>query len=263
MGENIIRKYLSVSKRAHKTLEVYAKHSQSTLKSSVEHLIDLGLRYEREAHNRPENEKIFDKRLPEFNYTVGRSVRTYLAVSPRMYEKVKSYVDKKKLSLVEGTWRLLSIGMQYSLGGDPRNDPEFKLAMEIGKTIEDHLRNKHGLPVDKYMTSDSQSDLEERVIRMLQHQARSVTDRGYQKTEISDTQINYIKIMDAHYGTILQGAQQRIEKLEKKNELLEREIVRRDKLYKQRGTDSVDKADLQSQGDESGGHIQNEWPSLE
>ncbi len=256
----MVRKYLAVSKRLHKALEVYAKHSQSTLKSAVEHLIDLGLHYEGEAHKRPENEKIFDKRLPEFHYTIGRSMRTYLAVSPRMYEKVRSYIDTKKLSLVEGTWRLLSIGMQYSLGGDPRKDPRFKSAMEIGSIIEEHLKKNHRLPVDKYLTAESQSNLEERVIRMLQHQARSVTGRGYQKNKISDT---HIKMMEAYYATILQGAQQRIEKLEKRNEFLEREIVRRGKVFKQQGTDSVDKAGLSSQGDESGDGIQNEWPSLE
>jgi hypothetical protein len=257
------RKYLSVSKTLHKALEMYAKDSKSTLKSAVERLIDLGLRFEREAQQRSENEKIFNQRLPEFQYTIGRPRRTYLAISPETYEKVKSYAERKQLKMVEGAWRLLFIGMQYSLEGNPRNDPEFKNAMEIGKIIEDHLEKKYGLPVAKYLNTEGQSSLEERLIKMLQHQARSITERGHQRNKISDSTINFIKIMEVKYAAMLLGAQQTIEKLEKRNEFLEREIARRGKVFKPQGADSVEKADFSSQSDESSNVIQTEWPSLE
>ena len=226
----MVRKYFSVSKNVHKALEVYAEKTESTIKTSVERLIDLGLRYEKEAHRRPENEKIFDQRLSEFKYSVGRSVRTYLAVSPKTFDKVKEYSYKKELKMVEGTWRLLSIGMQYSLGDNPRNDPRFKIELEIVKSIEDHLEKKYGLPVEKYLNIKD-SSLEDRVIQLL-YQARMKSEGAYKRRRTSASTINVLSIMEAEYAAMLLGAQTMIEKLEKQNEILERKIAGMEKLLR-------------------------------
>jgi hypothetical protein len=86
---------------------VLSQRPKTTIKDKVEPLFETGLCYERIAHRRPENVKIFDHCLPEFQYAVSKQIRTYLAVSPQVYEKVKSYADKKGLTMVEATWRLI------------------------------------------------------------------------------------------------------------------------------------------------------------
>jgi hypothetical protein len=59
-----------------------------------------------------------------------------------------------------------------------------------------------------------------------------------------------MKLMEAKYATLLMGAQQMIDKLEKRNDFLEREIVRMGKAFRQQGGDSVDRTDLSSRSGE-------------
>ena len=209
------------------------------------------MQYEKEAHRRPENAKIFDKRLPEFQYTVRKLERTYLAVSPQAFLKVKSYAGKKSLSMVEATWRLLSIGMQYNLGGDPRDDPRFEATMEITRQIESHLEKKYGVPIEKYLEAAGQTDLEDRVINILQYQSmRTKPRRAYPGRKGLDSAINVLNVMETTYMTMLLGAQKIIDELENKVEASESKLEQIDKQQKQSTSKFKDKSSIVDSGNE-------------
>ena len=165
--------------------------------------------------------------------------------------------------MVEGTWRILSIGIQYSLGGNPRNDPRFKMAMEITKIIEDNLEKKYGLPVEEYLNIKGKSNREDRVIQMLQNEEKRKSERAYQRRSISDSTINVLSMMEAEYAAMLRGAQTMIEKLGKQNEILKRKIAGMERLPKQRKIGPQDTTGFSRRDDKESILDQEEWPSLE
>jgi len=228
------RKFVSISKSLHKAVVLYAKSSNLTIKSAVEQLINIGLRYEKKSRQRPESKMIFDQRLPEFRYTVKKSERTYLAVSPKTYARVKSYSFKKGLTMVEGMWWLLFIGQQYSLVGDPEKDPEVTIIMDIQKKIEKKLAKIYGLPIDKYLNTEGQDNLEDMVLANLNKGETKKIRKRYSRIKLSDSTFKILMVMENKYVIMLRGIHRMVDELEKKNRVLERKIVQLEKLPGQR-----------------------------
>jgi len=231
-------------------LNVLSQRPKTTLKDKLDHLVETGLRYERIAHRRPENVKIFDQRLPEFQYTVSKQNRTYLAVSPHVYEKVKSYADKKGLTMVEATWRLISIGTQYVFNGDPENDPRYEVVTDITKQILDNLKKKYGLPFEKYLEAAGPNYLHDRVIETLQYQSMSTKPRKSYPRRRVDSALNVLNVMETTYMIMLLGAQKIIDELKRKVEALESELIQMDKQQNQRTNKFKDKSDILDSGNE-------------
>jgi len=116
----------------------------------MHHLINIGLRYEDEAHRRKINASLFH-RPPNIKYVVARSEKTYISVSDEVYQKVKAYAKKKGLKLIEASWRLIAIGLQYDIGGDPKSNELFATFAEIHRTITDTARKRKGNIADEYL----------------------------------------------------------------------------------------------------------------
>ena len=236
------RKYLAVSKNVHMVLSVLSQHPKTTIKDKVEHLVETGLRYDRIAHLMLENVKIFDQRLPEFQYAVSKQNRTYLAVSPQVYEKVKSYANTKGLKIVEATWRLISIGTQYMFNGEPENDPRYEVVTNITKQIIDNLKRRYGLPFEKYLEAAGPNYLHDRVVETLQYQSmRTKTRRPYPRRRGIDSALNVLNVMETTYMTMLLGAQKIMDELENKIEALANKLEQTDKQQKQRTNKFKDK----------------------
>jgi hypothetical protein len=119
------RRLLVTSKNLRQVIKATAKYWKLSMSSLISELIDRGLKYEGQALKRAINAPLF-KRPPNIEYTVKRRNRTYLSVPEDVYAKVQAYARKKKLKLVEATWTLISVGLQYKLGGDTRSRKDFE-----------------------------------------------------------------------------------------------------------------------------------------
>ena len=146
-----VRKYLITSKAVRLVIKTIAINMNMTISAITQNLIDIGLRYEDEAHRREINATLF-KRPPNIKYVVSRPEKTYLSISDDVYQKVKAYAQKKGLKLIEASWRLLAIGFQYDFGGDPRLHPAFLHLKEIQQLITDNIRKKKSNIADEYLS---------------------------------------------------------------------------------------------------------------
>lgn len=138
------------SKSVRNVIKVTAYHRKRTMIEFLGHLIDVGLRYEKEALRRERYARLFQP-LHHFEYVVGRADKTYLAVSSDVYDKVKAYATQNGLKLVEAVWRLLTIGLLYEYGGNPRSNPLFAQYRDIYKTLMERAIEKHPEMADKLL----------------------------------------------------------------------------------------------------------------
>jgi hypothetical protein len=148
--KKVVRRYLVTSKAVRLVIKTIATNMNLTISAITQNLIDIGLRYEEEAHRRKINAAIF-QRPPNIKYVVSRSEKTYLSVPDNVYQKVKAYAQKRDLKLIEASWRLIAIGLQYDFGGDPKLNPAFLHLKEIQQIIKDNIRKKKSNIAEEYL----------------------------------------------------------------------------------------------------------------
>ncbi len=207
------RKYLVTSKNVREVIKVTASLRKRTMIEFLGHLIDVGLRYEKEALRRERYARLFQP-LHHFEYVVGRTDKTYLAVSNGVYDKVKVYAKKNGLKLVEAVWRLLTIGLLYEYGGNPRSNPLFAPYRDIYKTLMERAIEKHPEMADKFPL-----DTETLAIKMIDKKKAS---RGYGVTLSERSRLK--RQMDLTEKR-LSYARKRIQILEAENTKLKRKIA--------------------------------------
>ncbi|MFC1965157.1 hypothetical protein ACFLWG_04070 [Chloroflexota bacterium] len=146
------REFLVTTKDQREVIKIEAQLRKCSMTALVAKLVDTGLKYEEQALKRRINAPILH-RPPNFEYIVSRKNKTYISVSNDTYEKVHDYVEKKGLKVVEASWRLLTIGLQYDLGGDPTKDKYFDEFNEIIRKLM-NLLQKRGLKISEEYIKD-------------------------------------------------------------------------------------------------------------
>ena len=64
---------------------------------------------------------------------MSRKNKIYVSISDDTYRKVCGYAQKRGLKVVEATWRLLAIGFQYDVWGDPAKGDPMRAKIPLGR----------------------------------------------------------------------------------------------------------------------------------
>jgi hypothetical protein len=215
------RRFLVTSKNLRHVIKAMAKYWKLSMSSLISELIDRGLQYEGQALKRAINAPLF-KRPPNIEYIVKRSNKTYLSVSQDVYTKVQTYARKKRLKLVEATWTLISVGLQYKLGGETRSRKDFKTLSGLFGELAAKLKSK-GTPFSEEYLADP----ELWVIDWIDQASTNKPLRKFRQGQgVPYSVAAGLSRQREAYRRYLKIAMKRIEALEKENKELNGKLVK-------------------------------------